>query len=313
MRRFFVSIPFVFLMAAGFGAGSASAEVPACEGGYSQKTIYEDQGTLEAVIAGNSGRLHISMRPTGEEGSALLRYDKPGSAPRTVTEAGPGPGGLAWDGHRMLWGNGNNGTNGAVGDETPMASLFKVNLKNGRHSVVSDHLGMANGVVSAENGAIYASNDFGMKLDRISSKGVTKNGWATLESANGMAISRGGKYIFANQTFVTPSTISRIEIANPSNVRTWVSTEGLVDGSVILDGLTRDNKGSLYATAWAKGEIWKIDSDRQICVLASGIVQPSSLNFGRGKQRFRSARLYAVGFGGEIVQIKGARQATFPG
>ncbi len=293
--------------------GPASAEVPACEGGYSQETIYQDQGTLEAVIAGNSGRLFVSSRPNGEEGSALLRYGEPGSAPQTVAGSEPGAGGLAWDGHRMLWGNGNNLANGSVGDETPMARLLRVNLRNGNYSVVSEHLGMANGIVRAANGAIYASNDFGMKLDRISSRGVTKNGWATLDSANGMAISRGGKYIFANQTFVTPSTISRIEIANPANVTTWVSAEGLVSSNVILDGLIRDNKGSLYAAAWATGEIWKIDSDRQICVLASGIDRPSSLNFGRGKKRFRSARLYAVGFGGEIVQIKGARRATYPG
>lgn len=313
MRRFFVTLPLALVLAAGLGAGSASAEVPACEGGYSQQTIYQDQGTLEAVIAGNSGRLFVSSRPTGEEGSALLRYGSPGNDPTTVAESEPGAGGLAWDGHRMLWGNGNNLANGSVGDETPMARLLRVNLGNGNYSVVSDHLGMANGVVRADNGAIYASNDFGSKLDRISSRGVTKNGWATLESANGMAISRGGKYIFANQTLVTPSTISRIEIANPTNVKTWVSAEGLVDSNVVLDGLTRDNHGSLYAAAWATGEIWKIDSDRRICVLASGIERPSSLDFGRGKKRFRSARLFAVGFGGEIVQIMGARQATYPG
>lgn len=308
-----ISLPLAFALVAAFGAGPASAEVPACEGGYSQQTIYQDQGTLEAVIAGNSGRLFVSSKPNGEEGSALLRYGKPGKNPQTVATSEPGAGGLAWDGHRMLWGNGNNLANGSVGDETPMARLLRVNLRNGNYSVVSDHLGMANGIVRAANGAIYASNDFGMKLDRISRKGVTKNGWATLDSANGMAISRGGKYIFANQTFVTPSTISRIEIADPANVRTWVSTEGLGGAGVILDGLTRDNKGSLYAAAWATGEIWKIDSDRRICVLASGIDRPSSLNFGRGKKRFRSARLYAVGFGGEIVQIKGARRATYPG
>ena len=300
-------------LVAGFGAGSASAEVPACDGTYSQTTIYQDQGTLEALIAGNSGRLFVSSRPDGQENSALLRYGSPGNDPQTVAASEPGAGGLAWDGHRLLWGNGNNLANGSVGDETPMARLLKVNLRNGNYSVVSDHLGMANGVVRAANGAVYASNDFGMKLDRISSRGVTKNGWATVDSANGMAISRGGKYIFANQTFVTPSTISRIEIADPTNVTTWASAEGLVPSNVILDGLTRDNKGSLYAAAWGAGQIWKIDSNRQICVLASGIDRPSAVNFGRSKKRFRSARLYAVGFGGEIVQIKGARQATYPG
>lgn len=300
-------------LVAGFGAGSASAEVPACDGTYSQTTIYQDQGTLEALIAGNSGRLFVSSRPDGQENSALLRYGRPGNDPQTVATSEPGAGGLAWDGHRLLWGNGNNLANGSVGDETPMARLLKVNLRNGNYSVVSDHLGMANGVVRAANGAVYASNDFGMKLDRISSRGVTKNGWATVDSANGMAISRGGKYIFANQTFVTPSTISRIEIADPTNVTTWASAEGLVPSNVILDGLTRDNKGSLYAAAWGAGQIWKIDSNRQICVLASGIDRPSAVNFGRSKKRFRSARLFAVGFGGEIVQIKGARQATYPG
>lgn len=313
MRRILISVPLVFALAAGLGVASALAEVPACEGGYSQKTIYREQGTLEAVIAGNSGRLFVSSRPDGEEGSALLRYGKPGNDPQTVAQSEPGAGGLAWDGHRMLWGNGNNSDHGAFGDGTPTARLLRVNLGNGKYSVVSDHLGMANGIVRAADGAIFASNDLGNKLDRISRNGVTTNGWAILKSANGLAISRSGKYLFANQTFASPSTIGRIEIADPTNVQTWVSAEGLYEGNAILDGLTRDNKGSLYAAAWGPGQIWKIDSSRRICVLASGIERPSAINFGRGKKRFRSARLFAVGFGGEIVQIKGARRATYPG
>ena len=107
--------------------------------------------------------------------------------------------------------------------------------------------------------------------------------------------------------------MSRIEIAKPANVTTWASTEGVITGNPIFDGLTRDGKGNLYVAAWAAGEVWKIDSKRRFCVLASGLGRPSALAFGRGNKGFRSGNLYTVGFNGELAEIKGAVAATYPG
>ncbi len=292
-------------------AATAAAEVPLCTGTHAQKTIYTDQGLIESVIVGNSGQFYFSSAPTPAlDSSRLSKIQKPGATPTTVSEAGAGPGGLAWSKRRLLWGYGNTPANGSSGDLDPKAGLYSVNPVTGARTVISDHLGMANGIVRAKDGTIFASNDLGMKLDRIKN-GSTTNGWASLSGANGMTFSRGGKYLYANQTFLSPSRISRIEIADPTNIITYAMSPD--PGTAILDGLTRDRKGSLYATAWATGQIWKIDSKKRICVVATDIDRPSALAFGAGNMGFKGGNLYAAGFGGEIVKITGAIDAKFPG
>jgi hypothetical protein len=301
-----------FVAFAAMAATQAAAAVPPCTGAVSKTVLYSDLGRLESVIAGGAGRLYVSLTPTASTASRLISIVRPGATPRTVADGPGGPGGLAWDRRRLLWGFGNTAENGETGDTNPVSGLFRLNLERGIRSVVSDRLGMANGIAKASNGAIFASNDFGTKLDRISPSGTTLNGWATVESANGLVVSRNQKYLFAAQTFSEPSAISRIEIANPANVTTWASTEGVIAGNPVFDGLTRDDKGNLYVAAWAAGEVWKVDTKRRFCVLATGLGRPSSLVFGLGKRGFRAGNLYTVGFNGEVSEIKGALSATYP-
>ena len=264
----------VLIVLSGLAAGSAAAEVPPCSGPVSKSTLYSDLGRLESVIAGNSGRLYVSLTPTGSTASRLISIRKPGKEPSTVVDGPGGPGGLAWDRRRLLWGYGNAAEAGETGDENPVSGLYRVNLRKRISSVISDRLGMANGVARAKNGAIYASNDFGMKLDRITPEGQTVNGWASIESANGLVLSKNEKYLYAAQTFAEPSAISKIEIADPANVTVWATTEGVITGNPVFDGLARDGKGNLYVAAWAAGEVWKVDSSRRFCVLATGLGGP---------------------------------------
>ncbi len=300
------------LLLTGMGASAATAAVPPCTGEISQQKLYSDLGRVESILAGNGGRLFASLTPADSAVSRVIKLARPGASPWTLLDGPGGPGGLAWAKRRLLWGYGNSAENGETGDENPVSGLYRVNAVNGEKSVVSDSLGMANGVVRTKDGSIYASNDFGMKLDRITPQGETVNGWATLESANGLVVSQNGKYLYAAQTFAEPSAIARIKIANPANVTTWASTEGVIAGNPIFDGLTGDRKGNLYVAAWAAGEVWKIDRNRNFCVLATGLGRPSTLNFGRGKKGFSSGGLYVAGFNGELTRIKGARRARVP-
>jgi sugar lactone lactonase YvrE len=316
MRRNLSISAFVLASFLAFGAASASAEVPVCTGDYSQSTLYSDQGRLESVIVGGGGKLFYSGAPAGSPDVArLYRADGPGSTPETVLDAPEGPGGLAWKGKRLLWGNGNTLANGLAGDLNPGASLLSVNPSNGTRSVITDSLGMANGIARKnQNGAIFASNDLGLKLDRVKKKGSAvdvKNGFTSLESANGITVSRGGKYIYAAQTFVTPSTISRIEIANPSNVSTWFTSP--LAANVVFDGLARDNEGNFYVAVLGSSEVWKINHQRQACVLASGLTNTSSVAISTAGKRFSAGNLYAVEFGGKVTEVKGAVEAVVPG
>ncbi len=293
-------------------SAATAASVPKCAGTYSQQTLYTDQDLLESVTVGNQGRLYVSAKDDELGKAVLRRYPAPGSPPELVSVGDSGPGGLAWDRKSLLWGYGNTYENGSTGDENPKAGLYRVNPATGDRTVVSSTLGMANGIARSREGFIYASNDLGLKLDRISPGGLTIHGWATVDSGNGIVIGKNGKYLYINQTFTTPGAIARIELANPANVTTYFSSAGLDPPLPIFDGLTRDDENNLYAAVWATGEIWKINRSRQACVVATDIGNISSLAFGKGKKGFSKGRLYAVGFFGQIVQVKGALNATVP-
>ncbi|MCB0858809.1 MAG: SMP-30/gluconolactonase/LRE family protein [Solirubrobacterales bacterium] len=312
MLKRLVSFSAVFAVASLALVPNALA-IPQCTGSVSQKTLYTGQGVLEAVISGGGGKLFVSGTNSGfDDPASLIRIDRPGAAPKVIANAPAGPGGLAWMGKELLWGNGNTLAGGQSGDANPQARLLKVNPRSGKYSTWATGLGMANGVTRARDGYVFASNDFGLKLDRVTPKGVTSHGWANVESGNGMVVGKNGKYLFVNQTFKNPGSIARVEISNPSNVTTWFSAAGLDNQVPAFDGLARDGNNNLYAAAWAAGEVWKITPDRQACSVASGIPQISNLAFGGGKSGFNRNTLYAVGFGGQIVQIKGALSATVP-
>ncbi|MGA7396957.1 MAG: SMP-30/gluconolactonase/LRE family protein, partial [Solirubrobacterales bacterium] len=310
MRRFLVLSTALLSSFTILGTGVASASPPVCTGGVSQQTLFADQGSLESVIVGGGGSLYVSGTDLDGTGSAIFSYTKKGPKQDRISPAGDGPGGLAWDGRRLLWGSGNTSANGLAGDLVPQAGLYRVNLKNGKRSVVSDHLGMGNGIARAKDGTIYASNSFGQTLDRISPQGKTRNGWATVPFGNGLTIGRNGRYLYAAQTLVTPSTIAKIDTRDPSKVFTYYTSPE--PANVLFDGLARDNKNNLYVAILGRGEVWKVTPDKQACVLASGLTQTTAVTISTAKRGYRAGNLYAVGFDGKIVQVKGAVDAKVP-
>ncbi len=313
MPRTLVYLTALFSALFAIFASAALAEVPKCTGPYSQKTLFTGQNRLEAAIIGGGGTLYTSGTDGSETGESVLnayyRGSKGPSSPDLITTGPAGPGGLAWNGRKLLWGYGNTAGGGATGDLNPVAGLNSVRIGSGKKKLISDHLGMANGVTRAKDGTIYASNDLGVKLDRISGR-VTENGWATLNSGNGMVVGRNQKYLFVNQTFETPSTIAKINVNDPTKIYTFYRSPE--PDNVIFDGLTRDRENNLYATSFLRGEIWKISRHKQACVLASGLSQTSGVALSSAKKGFKKGTLMAVGFDGTITQVKRATSAGFP-
>lgn len=309
MRKFLV--PLIALAVAFFSVSgiSSAAEVPKCTGSFTQKTIYSGQAAIENLIVGGGGVLYTST--TDGTNSLLNAYTKGVAAPRAITTGLPGGGGLAWNGKRLLWGYGDTLANGIAGDLNPTAGLYSVNLAKGTKQVVSDHLGMANGIARGKDGFVYASNNLGLKLDRISPEGETVNGWASLNSANGLSVGKNGRYLYANQMFTTPSTIAKIDTTDPSKVTTFFTSPETAN--VLLDGLTRDGENNLYAAVYGKGEVWKVSPSKEACVIATGLSQTTSVAISGAKKGFRAGNLYAAGFDGKIVQVTGATEAGFPG
>jgi sugar lactone lactonase YvrE len=275
-----------------------AAAAPDCPGGAPQtRTLLQDQGTLESVIVGGRGRLFFT------NDDSLLRLDRPGGRPRVLTTI-ESPGGLAFDRHKLIVGYGNSASNGSVGDDTGPSGLLRVDANSGAKQVYATGLSMANGVVRAPDGSFYASNDFGSNIDRVHNR-KTQRGWATVQSGNGLAIDRAGRYLYVAQTF-RPAAIQRVDLADPTKVTQYAAdTEQPAAG---LDGMTRDGADRLFVAANGAGEIWRVDRGGKFCALLRGLPPfpdgPSAVAVGSRKGPFPPTSLYAVTFGGQVIELR---------
>jgi sugar lactone lactonase YvrE len=263
-------------------------------------------GLLESVIVDREGRLYFTSQTwEGRSRGALLRLDAPDAAPVPVAAGIPSPGGLALaDDGRLIVGFGNSPAGGLVGNVSPRAGLLLVDPAGGDAEPWVSGLGMANGVARAPDGTVFASNDFGTHLDRVAPDGTVQRRWAKVPSANGLVVDPTGRYVYAAQTFVR-AAIKRVEIARPENVTTHARPP-VAAALSLLDGLAIDDAGRLYVAANGAGQVWRVDPDGAICALARGLGSPSAVAVGRRDSPFPAANLYAVTFGGDVIEIPGA-------
>ena len=279
------------------GAATAAA-APDCPGGQIHPVTLANTGdVLEYGLLASSGRFFYSDQSKG----ALMEMDGFGSPPRQLAAIN-GPGGIvAEPDGSLIVGSGDGITNGVLGDQFPMSSLVRVQPDTGGASTFASGLGTANGIAQAADGTLYATNDFGFDIDRVDTNGHADHGWAKVFSTNGVVVSRDQHYLYVSQTF-QPAAVQRITIADPSQVSTFAAAQG-ADMAAGPDDMTRDAKGNLYLAANGAGQVWRIAADGSICVLASGLQNPSAVVLGPGSL---ASNLYAVGFGGEIVELPGA-------
>jgi hypothetical protein len=162
--------------------------------------------------------------------------------------------------------------------------------------------------VRAADGSVYASNDFSSAgIARVVPGGRVQNFWSPVNSANGLVIDSGGRYLYAAQTF-QPAAVARVDLAHPERVETYFAAEG-ADMPAGPDGMTRDQRDRLFVAANGAGQVWRIDGPGHMCVLARGLPTASSLIFGSGTRGFPSTSLFVVTFTGLVVELPGAREA----
>lgn len=274
-----------------------------CEDAGPTRTILTGQGLLESVIAGPDRKLYY----TDTDKDALMRLAAPGAEPLIVSDGIDAPGGLlvGLDGNSIVQGYGDGFVQGAAGNVVGLAGLLRVDIASGEQTTIATGTSMSNGLARDPAGVIYASDDAGTGIDRVVGERVQRN-WATVVSGNGLAVSANGRFLFVNQTF-QPAAIQRVDLTDPTSVEEYAAP-GPMDFAAGLDGLTIDQKDRLFATANASGEVWRIDTDRSICAIARGLSQPSAVGFGSGGA-FPLTSLYAVTFGGDVVEIPDARPA----
>jgi sugar lactone lactonase YvrE len=278
-----------------------AAAAPDCTPGRTAaRTVLSGQGVLESAIVDARGRLFY----TDTSADALMRLDRPGAAPRQVAGGIDSGGGLAWmpDGHTLLVGRGDGAVPGLLGAISPAAGLLAVDVDTGRVRTYATGLTMANGVARAADGTVYASTDVGTSIDRVAPGGrVVQRNWATVLSGNGLAIDPTGRWLYVNQTFV-PAAIQRVDLRDPSRVQTWVRGAP-EDTAAGLDGLAIDRRGRLYAAANGGGQVWRVGTDRRVCVLARGLLLPSATAVGRSRHGFSQGHVYVVTFSGVVAEI----------
>jgi sugar lactone lactonase YvrE len=295
---------FIGLLAALVTASPAAA-LPDCPSPPSKRTIASGQGRLESVIADARGRLYY----TDLTAQRLLRLDGPGAEPKVLVTGINGAGGLAWnvDGSLVLGFNGSNANHAVDGEE---GGLMRVDPETGAAEVITRGMGMANGVVRGPAGEIYASNNIAGNVDRVAA-GRVEDDWAKVQSPNGLAIDRAGRYLFAAQTF-KPASIARIDLADPTRVEPFYEATTPPDIAGGPDGATIDDADRLHVAVNAAGEVWRFEPDGSGCALARGIMNASALNWGGGPPGFPARNLYVVGFSGAIVELENATDRPPP-
>jgi sugar lactone lactonase YvrE len=289
---------------------SQASSLPSCPGAPQPQVLYKGFGVLESVISDSQGRLYF----TDTANNRIMRSDGPGVPPQQFATGIESGGGMVFDPATgdLLVGYGDGLANGVAGTLNPQAGVVRVNTGTGAVTPYATGTQMSNGIARGPDGSLYASNDLGFGIDRIDpgTHGVTLN-WASLFSSNGLVVDPTGRYLYSAQTFQPPA-IARIDLADPSHVETVFS--GPLDAiSAGLDGMTRDDAGNLYVAANFRQEIWKVDpATGGACALARGLSNPSSVAFGGGTAGFIKQNLYAVTFGGEVVELPNVGAADVP-
>ena len=281
------------------GGCSAASEsgIPDCPGVGAPRVLLDKQGPLESIAFDTSGRLLF----TNMTQKALMRMDLPGATPVTVATGLSGPGGIAVvNEHEAYVGTG-NGVNGLI-PALGLAGIAHVDLDTGAVKPYAAGLSMSNGMVRANDGTFYASDDLAKSLDRVLPDGTVQRGWLRLNS-NGMALSLDQKTLYVNQ--LTPAkvfavdratgAISLVVEAPPARKWTW------------LDGLDIDSQGRLYVVAYFGGEVWRVEPKTgQMCVAAKGLSLPSAVAVGHAGHGYAPTSIYITTHSGRVHEVTNA-------
>lgn len=271
--------------------------LPVCAGVGASRVLLDQQSPMESLAFDPAGRLLYTDMTHG----ALKRLDLPAAQPVTVATGLSSPGGIAVaNAHEAYVGTGNslNGFVPALG----MAGISYVDLDTGAVKPYAKGLAMANGVVRANDGSFYASDDLHTSLDRILPDGTVQRGWLSLNS-NGLALSQDQKTLYVNQ--MLPAKVFAVDrasgairlVAEAPPARRWT----------FLDGLGIDSKGLLYVVAYLGGEVWRLDpKDGQMCLLVKGLSLPSAVAVGQAGHGFNATSIYITTHGGRMHEVPGA-------
>ena len=283
------------------GASSASAtSFRACTQDQPRQVQVGSIGApIEGAVVDRGGRLYV----TDLFGGRIIRFDAPGSAPKTVAvlpgRSGGGALALEPDGTVIVGGGADPRV--LLGDLLRPGYISRLNPDTGALTQIARGFSAANGLAVTRDGTIYATNDFGELIGRRLPSGRVQAGWARFPSANGAALDRAERYLYVGRTFVNAG-VSRIPLDAPTRPERLLTLQP-ADAFAAPDGLSLDSQDRPVVPLNAAGEVIRIDAPGRACQLARGLQTPSLAFYGRGDRGFAAGHLYTAGFDGKVHEI----------
>ncbi|WP_425299874.1 SMP-30/gluconolactonase/LRE family protein [Nocardia cyriacigeorgica] len=283
-----------------FAAGTAQA-APICPGAGQPTSIAATVGgALEGLTVDDRGRAFTTDLTTGR----VYRIDAPGApAVPIATVPSGGAGALAWTPRGTLLVGYGADARVLLGDALRPGGIVEMDPNTGAFTPFAAGLSAANGLATARDGSVYATNDFGSLIGKVHSNGAVQPDWASFPSANGAVLGRDNEYLYVGRTFANPG-VSRIPIANPAAPQSLLDLTG-ADTLTAPDGLTLDSADRPVVPLNTAGQVIRVDAPNQYCVLSTGNPSTSVVTYGHGSQGFSAGRLFAATFTGVIYEIPG--------
>lgn len=245
-----------------------------CEG-WTVEPVAEGLGALENVLVEDDGSLLLSVADAGN----VVRLDPAGET-TTVADDLPNTGGLARQGDWVYVTTGL--TIEAANQGLDNGTIVRFEPTSDRQETWATGLVAPNGLALLEDGSAIATRTLsgaGVPAEVTLVPGDDPEHpdflWSDLTGTNGAAVDHAGEWLYVSR-IAERAEIWRIRIDDPVD-RELVTDlgEGVAE---IPDDLTVTEDGIVYASAWASGNVYRIDvSSGQTCTIASDMPQVSAV------------------------------------
>lgn len=147
-------------------------------------------------------------------------------------------------------------------------AVLKIKPGEKEHTVVATGFKNPNGIIVGPDGAVYMSDSTSGIVYRIGADGKQEKLLDGITFANGLYIDGGNLYIA--QTTPNKITMTPLSGENKGKKKTFAKNLTMVDG------ITGDGAGNIYACLYAKGEVAVVDKEGKATVIASGLGSPAT-------------------------------------